>query len=54
VFATLRDPIVWATRRVEQHPNTLICRQELWNDPTVFHPFDLIGCLLLKDKVEVS
>lgn len=54
MFATIREPISWAMRRIEQHANTLICREELWDEPSVFHPFDIIGCLLLKEKPEVE
>mmetsp|Transcript_24533 Transcript_24533/g.36108 ORF Transcript_24533/g.36108 Transcript_24533/m.36108 type:complete len:198 (+) Transcript_24533:70-663(+) len=52
VVATLRDPIAWARRRLEQHPNTLICRPELWQ-ASVLHPFDVVGCLQAKEQVEV-
>jgi hypothetical protein len=45
---------MWALRRVEQHPSSPICRQELWKETKVYHPFDIIGCLLLKDTVEVA
>jgi hypothetical protein len=54
VFATLRQPMNWASRRVEEHPNTLICRQELWNQSSVYHPFDILGCLSSNVKVEVT
>ena len=47
VIATYRDPKKWGARRLRTHgPTQLICRPELWNLPTVLHPFDIIGCLL--------
>ena len=47
VIGTYRNPSVWAKRRLRTHGTTqLICRPELWSQPTILHPFDLLGCLL--------
>jgi len=45
VVGTYRSPKAWAKRRVKTHTTQLICRPELWNDPLVLHPFDVVGCL---------
>lgn len=46
VIGTYRHPGSWAKRRMRTHGTTqLICRPELWSDPSILHPFDIIGCL---------
>jgi hypothetical protein len=45
VLSTIRDPVIWARRRKEQHMDAVICHPDLWTFPGVLHPFDFIGCL---------
>lgn len=49
VISSLRDPMIWAKRRLEEHGNTPICHPSLWNHALVYHPFDIIACLSLRE-----
>jgi hypothetical protein len=48
VISSLRDPKIWARRRLHEHAQTPICHPSLWNHSLVHHPFDLIACLTLR------
>lgn len=54
VVGTYRNPRTWAKRRVRTHSTQLVCRSELWVEPTVLHPFDVVGCLQLKRSLDES
>jgi hypothetical protein len=47
---TFRDPLSWVRKRVEQHPGVPLCHRSLWDHPSVLHPFDIIGCLQLREN----
>jgi hypothetical protein len=50
VISSLRDPRIWARRRLQEHAQTPICHPSLWDHALVHHPFDLIACLTLRPR----
>ena len=53
VLLSLRDPLIWAQKRMHYHSKSeIICNENLWTK--VPHPFDLVGCMKLSSHVTDS
>ena len=52
VIQTLRNPHVWAKKRMHYHGRSeIVCKQDLWTDRHVRHPFDVLGCMMQRALV---
>jgi hypothetical protein len=47
--STYRGLDSYLKSRTKHHNDDLICNQELWDNPTILHPFDIVACLRLKN-----
>lgn len=53
VLLSLRDPLIWAQKRMQYHSKSeIVCNENLWTK--VPHPFDLVGCMKLSSHVTDS
>ena len=53
VILSLRDPLIWAKKRMHYHSKSeIVCKENLWTK--VPHPFDLVGCMKLSSHVTDS